>query len=303
MSKNKEVKSINNTFSILDNDSDNEENVENKQLNKETKIQKDINTIEDELFNKYYKKSFKNENNFKNDNNLMNNQMYGKKINKSKITTAPDEGFSTIINKKREKQEQKHIQNNECEYIDIPNNLDELNTPLSYRILAHHNDDKNWDYQSYHNITTISKWVNLPQFFNTLNKISGECKYTDFDIFIMKNEIFPMWEDIENRNGSICSIKIDSLEDGFNLLKNMTYHMVNNTLLKFTPNMWQVINGISFSPKKIDHLNLDSYCVIIKIWFKINILNHGPIEKLLVDDIGNVINKYSIKIKPIKPEY
>lgn len=300
MSKNKEVKSINNTFSILDNDSDNEENIENVE-NK--KLQKDMNTIEDELFNKYYKKSFKNDNNYKNDNNLVNNQFYNKKINKSRITTTSEEGFSTIINKRKEKQEHKHIHNNECEYNDIPNNLYELNTPLSYRILAHHNDDKNWDYQSYHNITTISKWINLPQFFNTLNKISGECKYTDFDIFIMKNEIFPMWEDIENRNGSICSIKIDSLEDGFNLLKNMTYHMVNNTLLKFTPNMWQVINGISFSPKKIDHLNLDSYCVIIKIWFKINILNYGPIEKLLVDDIGNVINKYSIKIKPIKPEY
>ena len=52
----------------------------------------------------------------------------------------------------------------------------------------------------------------------------------------MKNDISPLWEDVENRNGSICSIKIDSLEEAYIILKKLTYHMVNNTLLKFTPN-------------------------------------------------------------------
>ena len=47
----------------------------------------------------------------------------------------------------------------------------------------------------------------------------------------------------------------------------------------------------------------ETYCIIIKIWFKINILNFGSVEKLLNDDINNSILKYSIKLRPIKPEY
>ena len=37
----------------------------------------------------------------------------------------------------------------------------------------------------------------------------------------MKNEISPMWVDVENRSGSICSIKVDSLKDGYDLLRNL----------------------------------------------------------------------------------
>jgi hypothetical protein len=118
----------------------------------------------------------------------------------------------------------------------------------------------------------------------------------------MKNEISPMWEDKENRNGSICSIKIDSNDEGYRIFKNLTINIANNTLLKFNPSNWDSINGISFSSKKLDNLN-ETYCVIIKIWFKINILNFGSVDKLLNDDINNLILKYSIKNKPIKPEY
>ena len=114
-----------------------------------------------------------------------------------------------------------------------------------------------------------------------------------------------MWEDSENRNGYFCSIKIDSLDEGYKMLKDISYHTFNNTLLKFNPSLWNIVNGLSFSPKKNDHLKLDSFCVIIKIWFKINILNHGNIEKLLNDDLSKEIidKKYSIKVKPIQPEF
>jgi hypothetical protein len=78
--------------------------------------------------------------------------------------------------------------------------------------------------------------------------------------------------------------------------------MANNTLLKFNPANWDAINGISFSCKKLDNIN-ETYCIILKIWFKINILNYGNVEKLLNDDISTLINIYSIKLKAIKPEY
>ena len=78
--------------------------------------------------------------------------------------------------------------------------------------------------------------------------------------------------------------------------------MANKTLLKFNPSLWDSINGISFSSKKIDNVN-DLYCVILKIWFKINILNYGSIEKIINEQINESISKYSVKIKSIKPEY
>jgi hypothetical protein len=78
--------------------------------------------------------------------------------------------------------------------------------------------------------------------------------------------------------------------------------MGNNTLLKFSPNTWDSINGISFSSKKLDNVS-DTFCIIIKIWFKINILNYPSVDKILNDDLSEIISKYSIKNKPIKPEY
>ena len=172
----------------------------------------------------------------------------------------------------------------------------------NYKVLAHHNNDKSWDYNSYHNITTLKSWGDIISFFNTLNNVSGECNYTDFDIFIMKNDISPMWEDSENRNGSICSIKIDSLSEGYRIFKNLTLNIANNTLLKFNPNTWESVNGISFSSKKLDNIN-ETFCIIIKIWFKINILNFNSIEKIINEEINELISRYSIKNKQIKPEY
>jgi hypothetical protein len=121
----------------------------------------------------------------------------------------------------------------------------------------------------------------------------------------MKNEISPMWEDSENRNGSIFSIKIDSIDQAYDVLKILTYHMVNNTMLKFSPERWDIINGLSYVAKKMEHIGPNVYWVIIKIWFKINILNigYGQTDKILSDDVNNLISGYTVKVRPIKPEY
>jgi hypothetical protein len=278
-----------NRFALLDSDGDSDEEIypsktNNNKLdiidksNKKDNSNNATNSIEEQMFKQYYGKK----------------QIYNNKLNKN---TSDPNGFITVSTKKKDKCVI------ECIYKNLEENILDLTMPNYFRVLVHHNDDKNWDYLSYHNITIMQKWGDVPRFLNTLNVAIGECKYTDFDIFIMKNEISPMWEDPENRNGSICSIKIDSLEDAYELLRKLTYHMVNNTLVKFNPNTWNSVNGLSYSSKKMDHLNINSYCVILKIWFKINMLNFGTIEKLLNDDIANDIGKYSIKMKAIKPEY
>jgi hypothetical protein len=258
------------TNNIVKNNSTNN-TVKNDNTNK-------VNSVEDTVFQKYFSKS--------------------KKSNNYQPKIPLDNGF-TLVNKK-----EKPIVH-QCEIKNINENLLTDNTLNKFKVLVHHNDDKNWDYLSYHNITTITKWEDIPQFFNVLNTANGECKFTDFDTFIMKNDISPMWEDLENRNGSICSIKIDSVDEAYKILKVLLVYIANNTLLKFNPNTWDVVNGLSFSPKKMDHINMDnSLCIIIKIWFKINMSSYNnSIEKALDNKINELLNKYSIKVKPIKPEY
>jgi hypothetical protein len=283
----------NNKFEALNDDSDDPDTIDDKKSKSSINNVNILKNIEENMVKQYYSKKT----NFKQNKSVFNNYNNYNNYNQHNQNNQNNDGFTTINSYKKEKVVI------DCVEIEVDENLYDLDLPNSYRVLAHHNDDKNWDYLSYHNITILNKWRELSQFFNTLNKSSGECKYTDFDIFIMKGEISPMWEDLENRKGSICSVKIDSITVGYELLKNLSYHMVNNTLLKFTPNLWNVVNGLSFSPKKIDNNNSDSYCVIIKIWFKVNIIKFGNIDKLFNNEIAESINKYSIKVKSINPEY
>jgi hypothetical protein len=299
-----------NQFALLDseNDSSNEDNIkviEDKkvskptQTNQPTQITKEIkknqynstnknvnlisNKIEDDMFKQYYgKKSYTNNNKYRQNN-------YNKR---------EDTEFK-VVSKRREQEKKIY----ECNFKEFEENFDKIILPDYFRVLAHHNDDKSWEYNNYHNITTLKTWGNVITFLNTLNTVSGECKFTDFDLFLMKNEISPMWEDQENRNGSICSVKIDSVEEGYNIFKELLIHMVNHTVLKFNPSTWSSINGLSFSTKRLENINYDAHCVIIKLWFKINIINYGPIDKLLNDEVSKLISRYSVKLKAIKPEY
>ena len=267
------------------NDNDNNDN-DNNNKSRNNKSNDNINKFEEEVMNKFYgkkivyNKPYKNNNYYNNNNESENNNDFIKVVNKKKDS-------KTLV---------------ECKFKNIEDNLEDIKMDNYFKVLAHHNDDKSWDFNTYYNMCCLKTWGDMGTFFNSVFTVKGECNYTDFDLFVMKNEISPMWEDKENRNGSICSIKIDSLADGNEIFKNLIIHMGNNTLLKFNPSTWNAVNGISLSSKKLDN-NTETYCIIIKLWFKINILNYPSIDKLLNDDINQQINKYSIKNKPIKPEY
>ena len=103
--------------------------------------------------------------------------------------------------------------------------------------------------------------------------------------------------------GSLAAFKIDSLIDGYEIFRVLLTNICNNTLLCFSSDTWNTINGISFSSKKIDNIKDDNYCVIIKLWFKLNFITQNSIDKYINPHINELIKKYSIKIKAIKPEY
>ena len=75
-------------------------------------------------------------------------------------------------------------------------------------------------------------------------------------LFLMRENIFPTWEDINNKNGACFSFKIPKkfILNEWNqlLLKCITENIDNNN--------YNNINGISISPKKEYN--------IIKIWIR-----------------------------------
>jgi hypothetical protein len=272
---------VTNKFNLLS--FDNSENEPEKEIEQEN-----TTTIDPELemINNYYK-------NTKKDTTFKQNFFPKKRDNYNNF----DNNFTVVSNKRKDKVEKI------LEVVEIPENFMQEKILNYYRVLGHHIEDKSWDYISYYNITTLNNWQDVSSFLNTLNSVKGECSLTDFDIFVMKNEISPMWEDLENRNGSICSVKIDSLVDGYEIFRVLLTNICNNTLLCFSTETWNTINGISFSSKKIDNIKDDNYCVIIKLWFKLNFMTQGSIDKHISPHINELIKKYSIKVKAIKPEY
>jgi len=117
----------------------------------------------------------------------------------------------------------------------------------------------------------------------------------------MKNNISPMWEDVQNKQGSIMSVKVSSNEDAYSIFKFLFLNICNNSLLKYTEKTLNKTNGISFSTKVIENINVTSY--IVKVWFRENfchsetsIFNPHINERLEECD-------YSVKFKQIRPEF
>jgi len=281
---------VTNKFNLLTDNSEIENETEKEQENTTTVDTENTTTVDPELemINNYYKNTKKESSSFK-------QNFFQKK--RDNFNNNFDNNFTVVSNKRKDKVVKT------LETIEIPENFMQEKLSNYYRVLGHHNDDKSWDYISYYNITILNNWQDVSSFLSTLNTVKGECSLTDFDIFVMKNEISPMWEDNENRNGSICSVKIDSLVDGYEIFRVLLTNICNNTLLCFSSDTWNTINGISFSSKKIDNLKDDNYCVIIKLWFKLNYITQGSIDRYINPHINELIKKYSIKVKAIKPEY
>lgn len=82
--------------------------------------------------------------------------------------------------------------------------------------------------------------------------------------FIMRNNIFPTWEDPDNRLGGCVSFKVYS-KDIINAWNNLLLNLITENLT-IDINDYDEINGISISPKK--EFN------IIKIWLKNNNENY-----------------------------
>lgn len=148
--------------------------------------------------------------------------------------------------------------------------MSDLKLQNKWILWNHGLNDKSWSNDSYKNIFVYQNLYDLKIYFDNLDLLQLQNSM----YFIMRDGIFPTWEDKNNKNGCCASFKVSS-SDILNtwklLLQNILCENIHKNIKKYDN-----INGISISPKK--EFN------IIKIWFKCKIKN--------IDDYLNINNKY-----------
>jgi hypothetical protein len=156
-------------------------------------------------------------------------------------------------------------------------NVNEYKLSNKWNFYIHLQDVEEWDFSSYHNIQTID---NVEQAILLSDEINFDLIKKTM-IFIMKNDIKPMWEDPENKQGGGFSFKVHNKNIEY-VWKKLFFLLIGNTLSKEHDS----ITGISISPKK-------SFC-IVKVWMKdckhINPIILANIEYM--DKVGCLFKKH-----------
>ena len=130
----------------------------------------------------------------------------------------------------------------------------EYKTNTKWNVWYHSIRDNNWNNSSYKKIFEITNLYDLFHFTNNINDIH----LFNSMLFIMRDGIFPTWEDENNKNGCMFCYKIKSdiiLNEFINIIKSLICENIHSDKQKYS-----LINGISISPKK--EFN------ILKIWVR-----------------------------------
>lgn len=118
----------------------------------------------------------------------------------------------------------------------------------------HLHDTREWNLESYNKIIS----------FNSVDNailLNDEIHYDLIKksmMFLMKEQINPMWEDEQNKNGGCFSFKVLNKDIEY-VWKKVYFHLIGCTITK-NKLYYENINGITLSPKK-------KFC-ILKIWMK-----------------------------------
>jgi len=116
--------------------------------------------------------------------------------------------------------------------------------------------DNNWNQSSYTNLYTINNIYDIKAMNDTIHKIHLQ----NGMFFLMRENIFPTWEDPDNRDGCCVSFKISG---SGNILIEQWKFMVDRILTEdilIDKSKYDNLNGISISPKR--EFN------ILKIWLR-----------------------------------
>ena len=152
---------------------------------------------------------------------------------------------------------------------------DDYKLQTSWILWNHKLNDNNWKNNSYKNIFEINNLYD----YKFLENIMTLQNLQNTMFFLMRKDIFPTWEDPDNRDGCCASFKVP-LKDIKNIWIQLVIDIISENI-HIDKNKYDIINGISIAPKK--EFN------IIKIWFKTNIQNINKLIRLY-DHYINVDN-------------
>ena len=136
---------------------------------------------------------------------------------------------------------------------------DDYKLQTSWILWNHKLNDNNWKNNSYKNIFEINNLYD----YKFLENIMTLQNLQNTMFFLMRKDIFPTWEDPDNRDGCCASFKVP-LKDIRNIWIQLVIDIISENI-HIDKNKYDIINGISIAPKK--EFN------IIKIWFKTDIQN------------------------------
>ena len=137
-----------------------------------------------------------------------------------------------------------------------------MNTLNDTWILWFHDPlDNNWKLNSYKKISSINTINDFWASYSFLNNKIVENSM----LFLMRNNIDPLWEHKDNIKGGSWSIKLQK-GNLYDIWTTISIYLINENISK------KDINGISISPKK-------NFC-IIKIWTKNNENDINTINKI-----------------------
>lgn len=157
--------------------------------------------------------------------------------------------------------------------MSVENHLNDI-----WNIYFHDPYDSNWTNSSYVRVATIST---IEEFWEHFNCVKINIHKGMF--FLMREYVFPCWDDENNINGGCLSIKVlkENMADYF---EDLCVKLLCEKLIVDDKIIsWNCVNGISASPKK-------SFC-IIKIWLKDETLGDKKYFNINANYYGDVIYK------------
>ena len=118
----------------------------------------------------------------------------------------------------------------------------------------HVTDDPDWTFSSYVRLADIST---VEDFL-----ASSECvkaHVPDNMFFMMREGVYPCWDDPKNMYGGCISLKVTKSDAG-RAWETICTRVLGETILAKDDDGWESVNGVSISPKK--------YFSIVKVWLK-----------------------------------
>jgi hypothetical protein len=153
-----------------------------------------------------------------------------------------------------------------------------------WTLWAHLPHDTDWSLKSYiklYDFNTVEQAVSVTEMLPP--KLVVNCM-----LFLMREGITPIWEDVRNRNGGCFSYKVSN-KDVPDCWRQLTYALVGNCI-SANKALLPVVNGITISPKK-------NFC-IVKIW-----LANCKFQNAAVINEFTGITSHGCLFKKHTPEY